>query len=121
MIERENMIRNGENKNSGRNVFVVVKNLTKLFSNLKAVNDISFEVLKGEFLTLLGPSGCGKTTTLRCIAGFETPEKGEIYFGNRCVADAQRNYFLVPEKREYGMVFQSYAIWPHMTVEENVS
>lgn len=105
---------------AGEEIFVQVRNLTKRFQDTIAVNDSSFEVRKGEFLTMLGPSGCGKTTTLRCIAGFENPEEGEIFIGSRCVTNAKKKFFLPPEHRNYGMVFQSYAIWPHMTVAENV-
>jgi ABC-type Fe3+/spermidine/putrescine transport system ATPase subunit len=86
-----------------------------------AVQDVSLEVGDGEIVTLLGPSGCGKTTTLRIVAGLEAPDRGAIYFGAQCVNDAARGVMLAPEKRELGMVFQSYAIWPHMTVGENVA
>lgn len=102
-------------------IFVEVKNLKKSFGKQVAVNEISFDVLKGEFLTILGPSGCGKTTTLRCIAGFEFPEGGEITIGSQCVTNAKDKIYFPPEKRDYGMVFQSYAIWPHMTVGQNVA
>jgi ABC-type Fe3+/spermidine/putrescine transport system ATPase subunit len=72
-------------------------------------------------VTLLGPSGCGKTTTLRMVAGLETVDRGSIYFGDRAVVVTSRGFSLPPEKRDIGMVFQAYAIWPHMTVEENVA
>jgi iron(III) transport system ATP-binding protein len=85
-----------------------------------AVMDLSLDVYDGEIVTLLGPSGCGKTTTLRLVAGLEIPEAGNIFFGDRAVAMTSRQLFLPPDKRNVGMVFQSYAIWPHMTVEENV-
>ncbi|HXV80282.1 MAG TPA: ABC transporter ATP-binding protein [Candidatus Binatia bacterium] len=85
-----------------------------------AVRDISLDVYDGEIVTLLGPSGCGKTTTLRLVAGLETPDAGDIFFGDRAVVMTSRQLFLPPDKRNVGMVFQSYAIWPHMTVEENV-
>jgi iron(III) transport system ATP-binding protein len=86
-----------------------------------AVKDLSLDVCDGEIVTLLGPSGCGKTTTLRMVAGLEVPDAGEIYFGTRTVALSSRRIFIPPEKRNVGMVFQSYAIWPHMTVAENVA
>ena len=86
-----------------------------------AVNELSLDVLHGEIVTLLGPSGCGKTTTLRMVAGLEVPDAGEIYFGERAVVLTSRRIFVPPEKRNVGMVFQSYAIWPHMTVAENVA
>jgi ABC-type Fe3+/spermidine/putrescine transport system ATPase subunit len=85
-----------------------------------AVRDLSLDVHDGEIVTLLGPSGCGKTTTLRLVAGLEIPDDGNIFFGDRAVAMTSRQIFLPPDKRNVGMVFQSYAIWPHMTVEENV-
>jgi iron(III) transport system ATP-binding protein len=85
------------------------------------VCDLSLDVLDGEVVTLLGPSGCGKTTTLRMVAGLETPDTGTITFGDTVVVMADRHFALPPEKRNIGMVFQSYAIWPHMTVGENVA
>ena len=85
-----------------------------------AVRDLSLDVHDGEIVTLLGPSGCGKTTTLRMVAGLEIPDDGNIFFGDRAVVMTSRQLFLPPDKRNLGMVFQSYAIWPHMTVGENV-
>jgi iron(III) transport system ATP-binding protein len=95
--------------------------LVKTFGAVVAVNDLSFEAKAGEFLTLLGPSGCGKTTTLRLVAGLEKPDRGEIYVGDRALSAAGSGLFVPPERRGMGMVFQSYAIWPHMTVFENVA
>ena len=86
-----------------------------------AVKDLSVDVLDGEILTLLGPSGCGKTTTLRMVAGLETPDAGDIFLGEEAVVMTSRRFNLPPNKRNVGMVFQSYAIWPHMTVAENVA
>jgi iron(III) transport system ATP-binding protein len=86
-----------------------------------AVRGVTMEVKQGEFYTLLGPSGCGKTTTLRCVAGLETPQQGEIIVGDDLVFSASRGLSIPPYKREIGMVFQSYAIWPHMNVFENVA
>jgi ABC-type Fe3+/spermidine/putrescine transport system ATPase subunit len=86
-----------------------------------AVKDLSLDVHDGEIMTLLGPSGCGKTTTLRMVAGLEVPDAGNIYFGDRPVVMTSRRLCLPPDKRNVGMVFQSYAIWPHMTVFENVA
>ena len=86
-----------------------------------AVKDLSIDVLDGEILTLLGPSGCGKTTTLRMVAGLETHDAGDIFFGDQAVVMTSRRLNLPPNKRNVGMVFQSYAIWPHMTVAENVA
>jgi iron(III) transport system ATP-binding protein len=88
---------------------------------VRAVNGVSFEVHEGEFYTLLGPSGCGKTTTLRCIAGLERPDVARIIIDNHIVFSNQDNTFVPTDKRDIGMVFQSYAIWPHMTVFENVA
>ena len=95
--------------------------LVKTFGGVAAVNSLSFEARAGEFLTLLGPSGCGKTTTLRLIAGLERPDQGEIHLGDRLLSSASAGLFVPPERRGMGMVFQSYAIWPHMTVFENVA
>jgi iron(III) transport system ATP-binding protein len=100
-------------------VRAVVKEFGK--ASVRAVDGVSFEVDQGELLVLLGPSGCGKTTTLRMIAGLEEPDAGEIWLGNRQVSSAERNLFVPTEKRNIGMVFQSYAIWPHMTVFDNVA
>ena len=95
--------------------------LAKAFGTTPAVDHVSFEVPAGSLATLLGPSGCGKTTTLRLLAGLEKPDAGEVYVGDRCLTSAARTIFLSPEKRRMGMVFQSYAIWPHMTVFENIA
>ena len=86
-----------------------------------AVKDLSLDVYDGEIVTLLGPSGCGKTTTLRMAAGLEVPDLGDIFFGDIAVVMSSRRLCLAPNKRNVGMVFQSYAIWPHMTVAENVA
>ena len=102
-------------------VMVALDRLSKHFGAEKAVDDVTLTVAQGEFVTLLGPSGCGKTTTLRCIAGLERPDAGEIRIGGDVVASAERGIYLVPEHRNIGMVFQSYAVWPHMTVFDNVA
>ncbi len=100
--------------------FVSIRNLTKRFGDLVAVDDVSLSVGEGHTLALLGPSGCGKTTILRCIAGLETPDRGHISIAGRVAFDAATGVDLKPEQRELGVVFQSYAVWPHMTVEQNV-
>ncbi len=100
---------------------LVVEGLTKLFGNMRAVDELSLDVRQGEIVALLGPSGCGKTTTLRMIAGFERPSAGEISFGGRPLVSVARRLFVPPDKRNFGMVFQSYALWPHMTVLQNVA
>jgi iron(III) transport system ATP-binding protein len=86
-----------------------------------AVRGISIDVAEGQFYTLLGPSGCGKTTTLRCVAGLERPDRGEIAIGGEVVYSSSRHVWVPPYKRNIGMVFQSYAIWPHMSVFDNVA
>ena len=99
---------------------VEVRKLNKSFGSVSVIKDVSFHVRRGETVTLLGPSGCGKTTTLRCIAGLEQPSSGSILVDGQIVFDHAHQLELEPEKRNIGMVFQSYAIWPHMTVGENV-
>jgi iron(III) transport system ATP-binding protein len=99
---------------------LVVDRLVKRYGAVTAVDDVSFSVAPGQFISLLGPSGCGKTTTLRCIAGFERADRGTISIDGEIVTDAAANLFVPPNKRNFGMVFQSYAIWPHMTVLDNV-
>jgi iron(III) transport system ATP-binding protein len=88
---------------------------------VKAAQNVSFEVPEGKLFTLLGPSGCGKTTTLRSIAGLEKPTSGEIEVAGRLVYSSGKGIFVAPNKRNFGMVFQSYAIWPHMNVFQNVA
>src|SRR5436853_6688116 len=88
---------------------------------VRAAQNVSFEVPEGKLFTLLGPSGCGKTTTLRSIAGLERPVSGKITVGGRTVYSSSRGIFVAPNKRNFGMVFQSYAIWPHMNVFQNVA
>jgi iron(III) transport system ATP-binding protein len=102
---------------------IIIKNLVKTFDKgtVKAVNNISITIDQGSLVTFLGPSGCGKTTTLRCVAGLEMQESGEIYFGEKLMSSPERKVYVPPEKRGIGMVFQSYAIWPHMDVFANVA
>ena len=88
---------------------------------VRAAQDVSFTVDEGRLFTLLGPSGCGKTTTLRSIAGLERPRAGEITVNDRVVYSASKRVFVAPNRRGFGMVFQSYAIWPHMNVFENAA
>jgi iron(III) transport system ATP-binding protein len=101
--------------------FLKVKNLSKRFDNHQAVDNISFEIEEKKLFVLLGPSGCGKTTTLRCIGGLEKPDSGQIIINDEVISDNDHNIFTPAEKRGMGMVAQSYAIWPHMTVFENVA
>src|SRR6201996_5565644 len=100
---------------------VEIKGLSKSYGEHEVLRDLSIEVGDGEFLTLLGPSGCGKTTTLRCVAGLERADGGEIRIGGTVVASAPGRVFVPPNRRDIGMVFQSYALWPHMTVAGNVA
>ena len=100
---------------------VNVGELKKNYGNLKAVDNVTFEAEDGKILTILGPSGSGKTTLLRCISGIEIPESGEIKMENQVVFSSNKQISVPPEKRRIGMVFQSYAIWPNMTVFDNVA
>ena len=100
---------------------IKVSSLVKIYGSTTIVHGISFNVDDGEFVTLLGPSGCGKTTTLRCIAGLERTDGGVIEIDGKVVSDPQQGIFVAPHERSLGMVFQSYAIWPHMTVAQNVA
>jgi ABC-type Fe3+/spermidine/putrescine transport system ATPase subunit len=100
---------------------VTVRGLVKRFGAVTAVDDVSFEVAPHEFFSLLGPSGCGKTTTLRCIAGLETADSGTIDIGGRTVYSAPDRLDVPPNERGIGMVFQSYAVWPHMSVFDNIA
>jgi ABC-type Fe3+/spermidine/putrescine transport system ATPase subunit len=97
------------------------RDVVKRFGAVHAVDGVSFTIERGEIFTLLGPSGCGKTTTLRLVAGLEEPDDGEIFIAGKPVAVPARGIYLPPEKRQLGMVFQSYAIWPHLSVFENVA
>ncbi len=98
-----------------------IEKLYKYYGEMAAVKDFNYTLEEGKFLVLLGPSGCGKTTTLRCIAGLEKPDSGRIKVGDKVINDVENGICLPPESRELGMVFQSYAIWPHMTVFQNVA
>ena len=106
---------------------ISVRNLTKRYAArhgsgaVNAVDRVSFDVAKGDFFTLLGPSGCGKSTTLQCIAGLETPDEGEIEMDGEVVLCTRRKILVPANRRNIGMIFQSYAIWPHMTVFDNVA
>ncbi len=98
---------------------IAIAGLTKRFGDVGAVNDLHLEVRPGELVALLGPSGCGKTTTLRLVAGFLSPEAGEIRVGDRVLSSP--TVVVPPERRRMAMIFQSYALWPHMTVSQNVA
>ncbi|MGY9018876.1 MAG: ABC transporter ATP-binding protein [Alphaproteobacteria bacterium] len=107
------------------NIIVSIKGLEKNFNSdrgpVRAVQKIDLDIIENDFVVLLGPSGCGKTTTLRCVAGLERPDGGSIEIAGTVVDSAKKNDFIPPEKRDIGMVFQSYAVWPHLNVYQNVS
>jgi ABC-type sugar transport system ATPase subunit len=98
-----------------------IEHLAMWYDKVPALSDVSIEVKDGEFFVLLGPSGCGKTTLLRCLAGLETPSGGDVYFGDRCMHSELTGIDVSPKDRHTGFVFQSYALYPHMTVFENVA
>ena len=100
---------------------IIIKNLTKRFGDVAAVNNVSLEIEPGSFLTLLGPSGCGKTTLLRCISGLEDPDEGEIYIGDKLVFSSRTGISMPAGARDLGLMFQNYALWPHMTVYKNIT
>ena len=115
-----NLLRQGGGGETGSEI-LELRGVVKRFGAVTAVDQVSLSVRAGEMFTLLGPSGCGKTTTLRLVAGLEDPDDGEILLNGRIIASARGGLFLPPERRNMGMVFQSYAIWPHFTVFENVA
>jgi len=100
---------------------ITIKNLTKKFGKVVALDHVNLVIEPGTFVTLLGPSGCGKTTLLRCVAGLEDPDGGEIYIGNNLIFSYDKGISLPPSKRELGLVFQNYALWPHMKVDKNIT
>ncbi|WP_442600633.1 ABC transporter ATP-binding protein [Paenibacillus sp. KN14-4R] len=100
---------------------VVIKGLEKSFGQVRALKPTDLHIKRGKFTTLLGPSGCGKTTLLRMIAGLDTPDRGEIHVGTDCYFSAVRKVDKPAHLRNFGMVFQDFALWPHMTVFENVA
>ncbi len=99
---------------------VVLEGVTKRFGDEVAVDRLSLEIEDGDFFSLLGPSGCGKTTTMRLIAGLERPDEGRVWIGDQLVCDAADGTFVPAPNRKLGMVFQNYALWPHMTVSDNI-
>lgn len=100
---------------------VQLENISKSYGNLNIIPTLSLDILPNEFVSLLGPSGCGKTTLIRMIAGLERPTGGRIKFGEETVFDSSSKSFVPPEKRNVGMVFQNYALWPHLDVFENIA
>ena len=101
--------------------YIELNQVTKRFGSVVAVDRMNLEIAQGECMAMLGPSGCGKTTTLRMVAGFEDLDDGEIRVGERIISSKAKRYYLPPEQRNFGMVFQAFAVWPHLTVYENVA
>ena len=101
--------------------YVRLINVTKQFGDVTAVNKLNYSIGKGECFSMLGPSGCGKTTTLRMVAGFEDLTDGEVWVGDNLLSSPKKNHYVPPEKRNFGMVFQAFAVWPHLSVYENVA
>ena len=100
---------------------IIFENISKKFNTSFAVKNLNLKINNSDFVSFLGPSGCGKTTTLRMIAGLEENTHGRLFFDNDVVSDSENKKFLPPEKRNVGMVFQSYAVWPHMNVFDNIA
>ena len=100
---------------------ITLEHITKKFGNFTAVEDLNLDISNSDFITLLGPSGCGKTTTLRMIAGLENPTSGKITIGDKVVFDSEKGINVTPDKRDVGFLFQNYALWPHMTVYQNIA
>ena len=100
---------------------VEFKNVSKSYNHHLILKNINFKIFDGEFVSFLGPSGCGKTTSLRIVAGLEKNTSGAVFIDDQIVSDVENHFFLPPEKRNLAMVFQSYAIWPHMNVFDNVA
>jgi len=100
---------------------ITIKNLTKRFGKVVALDNVSITIEPGTFVTLLGPSGCGKTTLLRCVAGLEDPDGGEIFIGDKLVFSHPKGISLDAGQRDLGLVFQNYALWPHMKVDKNIT
>ncbi|MDR2507871.1 MAG: ABC transporter ATP-binding protein [Candidatus Accumulibacter sp.] len=101
--------------------YIELRQVTKYFGDVTAVDHLNLTMEHGECLAMLGPSGCGKTTTLRMVAGFEDIDDGEIFVGERCLSSKRKNFYVPPEERNFGMVFQAFAVWPHLSVYENVA
>jgi ABC-type Fe3+/spermidine/putrescine transport system ATPase subunit len=103
------------------NIVLECRQITKRFGSVVAVEDVNFEIHKGETLALLGPSGCGKSTILRIVAGLEIPDSAEITLSGTVVTSTAKGIHVLSEKRNVGLVFQSYAVWPHLTVKQNIA
>ena len=101
--------------------YIELRQVTKRFGEVTAVDRLDLDIAQGECVAMLGPSGCGKTTTLRMVAGFEDLDDGSIQVGGRTISSRRENFYLPPERRNFGMVFQAFAVWPHLSVYENVA
>lgn len=101
--------------------YIELNQVSKRFGAVTAVDRMNLQIAQGECMAMLGPSGCGKTTTLRMVAGFEDLDDGEIRVGERIISSKAKKYYLPPEQRNFGMVFQAFAVWPHLSVYENVA
>ena len=101
--------------------YLELKQVSKRFGAVTAVDRLDLQIAQGECVAMLGPSGCGKTTTLRMVAGFDDLDEGEIRIGERLLSSRREKYYLPPEQRNFGMVFQAFAVWPHLSVFENVA
>ena len=101
--------------------YIILENVTKAWGDVVAVKNFSLKIPDGSFMCFLGPSGCGKTTTLRMVAGLEEPTKGKIYMDDKLVYSSEEAFSMSPRDRDVGLIFQSYALWPHMTVFKNIA
>ncbi|MDR1163608.1 MAG: ABC transporter ATP-binding protein [Candidatus Accumulibacter sp.] len=101
--------------------YIELRQVSKHFGDVVAVDRLDLNIEQGECIAMLGPSGCGKTTTLRMVAGFEDLDDGEIRVGERCLSSKKKNFYVPPEDRNFGMVFQAFAVWPHLSIYENVA
>ena len=101
--------------------YIELRQVTKRFGEVTAVDRLDLDIAQGECVAMLGPSGCGKTTTLRMVAGFDDLDDGEIRVGEKLLSSKREKYYLPPENRNFGMVFQAFAVWPHLSVFENVA
>jgi ABC-type Fe3+/spermidine/putrescine transport system ATPase subunit len=122
-VQPEGSASTGPSGGNEPSVMVRLRDIHKQYpgQSTAAVENLSLDIHEGEIFSLLGPSGCGKTTTLRMVAGLEMPDHGSIHFKDRPIVVTSKNIYVPPEKRQIGMVFQSYAIWPHMTVAQNIA
>ena len=100
---------------------IELKHIDKYYGKNHILKDVNLTIEDGDFMTMLGPSGCGKTTTLRVVSGLEKPQNGTILMNGKEIVNAAEAHFAPPSERDLNLVFQSYALWPHMTVRENIA